>query len=502
MRRLVIGLGTGRCGTVSLSRLLNAQPDAQVRHELRPYLPWAVDEALLARKLDILRRLPGSGLVGEVGFFYLPYVIRILAAWPGARILALRRAERETVASFMVKTRGKNHWADHDGSQWRHDADWDPCFPIFETGTKEQALHRYWRSYYAEVERLCVEYPSSVRLFDVEDLNKQQGVRSILDFVGIARRQQVVLPGLRENVLASGPAAELAARLDATDHGADVRCPASVSAAPAAACERHPSPDSKVDRQVTIIIKSFMRPRALRALVRSIRSFYPNITVLAADDGDAPERPPGVDGWFELPYDVGVSAGRNFLLDRVETEFTTISDDDWIFTRRTRIEATLDAFERCGQLDLVAGRSLTAEDGELIPDTYYGIFYFEGENLVQHFGRRRRMLAGFSIYDFVPNVFVARTAALRQVRWDERLKTEDHMEFFWRFKDHHVSTLLDDFIVINSHAPGGAGYAEHRFGRLRHYQELVRRKIGVDRIVQRHTDDVLRKIAPKMGIGP
>ena len=53
MRRLVIGLGTGRCGTVSLSRLLNAQPDAQVRHELRPYLPWAVDEALLARKLDI-----------------------------------------------------------------------------------------------------------------------------------------------------------------------------------------------------------------------------------------------------------------------------------------------------------------------------------------------------------------------------------------------------------------------------------------------------------------
>ena len=502
MRQLVIGLGSGRCGTVSLSRLLDAQPGAQVRHELRPHLPWMADKALLARKLDILRRLPGTGLVGDVGFFYLPYVVRILAAWPSARILALRRAERETVASFMVKTQGRNHWMDHDGNRWRLDPTWDPCYPSFDTSSKEQALQRYWQSYYAAVERLCVEYPSNVRLFDVEDLNTSQGVRAILDFVGIARRQQVLLPGLRENAFASGPAAKLAARLEAASHDAGFQRTDPVSAAPTMASERRPSLESRVDRLVTIIIKSFMRPRALKTLVRSIRSYYPDTTVLAADDGDAPERPPGIDGWFELPWDVGLSAGRNFLVDRVETDFTMITDDDWIFTSRTRIEAALDAFERCGQLDLVAGRLVTPEGGELRPDGFNGTLYREGRNLVQHFGRRRRMLAGFPIYDFVPNLFVARTAALRQVRWDERLKVGEHMEFFWRFKDHYVSTLLDGFNVINSNAPGRAGYAEHRFGRHHHYQELVRRKIGVDRIVERRTDDVLQKTAPKLGIGP
>ncbi len=498
MRRLVIGLGTGRCGTRTLSRLLDAQPDAQVRHELRPYLPWAVDEALLHQKLDILRCLPGAGLVGDVAFFYLPYVLGILAAWPDARILALRRAERETVASSLAWTRDRNHWMDRDGSQWRHHPTWDPCYPSFDASSKEQALQRYWRTYYAAVERLCVEYPSSVRLFDVEDLNTPQGVRGILDFAGIARRRQVPLLGRRENAFASVPHAELLAQIVAA--GPQRSDPG--TAMPPAATERRPHPANRVDRLVTIIIKSFMRPRALKTLVRSIRSFYPNITVLAADDGDAPERPPGVDGWFELPYDVGLSAGRNFLLDRVETDFTMIADDDFIFTRRTRIEDALDAFERCGQLDLVAGRSLTPQDGQLRPDSLNGILYREERVLVQHFGRRRRMLAGFPIYDFVPNLFVARTEALRRVRWDERLKVGEHIEFFWRFKDQHLSTLLGGFSVVNSQAPGRAGYAQQRFGRHRHYHELVRRKLGVDRIVQRHTDDVLRKIAPKLGIGP
>ena len=39
-RRLVLGIGTGRCGSHALAELLNHQPDANVTHEQPPLLDW------------------------------------------------------------------------------------------------------------------------------------------------------------------------------------------------------------------------------------------------------------------------------------------------------------------------------------------------------------------------------------------------------------------------------------------------------------------------------
>lgn len=41
---------------------------------------------------------------------------------------------------------------------------------------------------------------------------------------------------------------------------------------------------------VTIATKTFLRYDRLRALIASIRRFYPTITVIIADDSDKPER--------------------------------------------------------------------------------------------------------------------------------------------------------------------------------------------------------------------
>ena len=39
-QRIILGTGTGRCGSFSLARLLNQQPGVQVSHEDPPLLPW------------------------------------------------------------------------------------------------------------------------------------------------------------------------------------------------------------------------------------------------------------------------------------------------------------------------------------------------------------------------------------------------------------------------------------------------------------------------------
>ena len=56
--RVLLGIGTGRCGTLSLADLLSHQPGTRVTHECRPTLPWtAVDAQMrIGHRLAELRQ--------------------------------------------------------------------------------------------------------------------------------------------------------------------------------------------------------------------------------------------------------------------------------------------------------------------------------------------------------------------------------------------------------------------------------------------------------------
>ncbi len=193
--QLVIGLGSGRCGTTSLAHLLNKQPHASVTHEEPPLLPWQVDAALLAERLAGLRARPET-LVGDVAFYYLPYVELIAAQLPNTRFVCLRRDREETVRSFVAKSEGVHHWIQHDGTQWQKSPDWDDCFPKYDLVDKTAAIGRYWDEYYARATELATQLPS-FRIFEMTALNDREGVEDLLDFIGVKQRALVV--GTRRN---------------------------------------------------------------------------------------------------------------------------------------------------------------------------------------------------------------------------------------------------------------------------------------------------------------
>jgi len=68
---IVLGIGTGRCGTASLARVLNQQPDAQASYEERPLLPWkAVDaKRVLKERFARFRQNGKARLLGDVASF-------------------------------------------------------------------------------------------------------------------------------------------------------------------------------------------------------------------------------------------------------------------------------------------------------------------------------------------------------------------------------------------------------------------------------------------------
>lgn len=197
----IFGLGTGRCGSCSLSALLNAQYGSYITHE-RGRLPWKVDLVKLGRFINQIEKRQ-ENFVGDIGFWYLQYVEYIIQEIPEAIFVCLKRDMESTVKSFIEKVPSSNHWTDPNSKYWKKENDvfnetWSPCFPKY-FAYKEDALREYWREYYQRAEQL----ESRIERFKIFDMNKalndEEVQTKLLEFVGVERKRQILCVGLKSN---------------------------------------------------------------------------------------------------------------------------------------------------------------------------------------------------------------------------------------------------------------------------------------------------------------
>ena len=190
----MIGLGTGRCGTTSLARLLKSATGCHVAHEMdriRTHMTWDFTKDGMERAIALIESMPGV-MVGDVGFYYLPYVEGISDARPDVTFICMKRDRQETIESYMKKTEGRDHWRPGMG---RPDP-WDRMYPKFDRPTKREAIGAYWDMYY---QRSAALEAAGLRIktFDISSLNDERGVKSIMEFAGL--RPSGAAVGIREN---------------------------------------------------------------------------------------------------------------------------------------------------------------------------------------------------------------------------------------------------------------------------------------------------------------
>ena len=173
--------------------------------------------------------------------------------------------------------------------------------------------------------------------------------------------------------------------------------------------------------EVTFCVGTFQREMCARKLLADIRGRYPTAKVLLADSSEEPGVYPEADRSLRVPFDCGVARMRNALLDEVETEFVTFLDDDFQFTLDTDLKLLWDALSG-SRLDLIAGMVLNRSGGEA---HYEGLLEIDGDVLRYQHGDRGEV-DGWKLYDVVFNFFMARTNAVRSIRWDPNLKLAEH----------------------------------------------------------------------------
>jgi GT2 family glycosyltransferase len=208
--------------------------------------------------------------------------------------------------------------------------------------------------------------------------------------------------------------------------------------------------------RISILVKTFEREECLVAFLESVRKLGLSLPIHIADDSREPfgdrirERFCDLNlDYQELPFDVGLSAGRNHLLDRIQTEYFFLLDDDYMLDERTNLDAAIRMLEE-KNLDILGGatydyksirypwdRTIRNIQAALTGGTlfnYMGNIERDGDNLTIRYITRR--VPEYLEADIVPNFFVARTSVVRdRNRWDELLKFDEHTEFFMRAKD-------------------------------------------------------------------
>lgn len=245
---------------------------------------------------------------------------------------------------------------------------------------------------------------------------------------------------------------------------------------------------------VDYCITTMDRPAALERLLLSVAARHPDASIHIADqsrevdhaandrlawrlaDGGLLERPT----IHRLPFDCGVSAARNHLMESTTATYKLLLDDDFVFCGTTHVDAMVRLLDAHPESGLVGGsvsrNGRIRNVGTLLRKRGRTVCQLPApERCDEHDGIR------FKRTDCVPVFALARRELAKHVRWDPALKTAgEHFDFFLRMQDTPYGVLYAPDVTID-HPPLQleSSYLELRW--RREFMQKMLAKHGVSR---------------------
>jgi len=202
--------------------------------------------------------------------------------------------------------------------------------------------------------------------------------------------------------------------------------------------------------KIAIGIKTFYREESLFKTLDSIKKYFPlPYRLYIADDGEISDRKEYRYQQLEneghviirLPFNSGISVGRNEIIKKSIEDYILIMDDDIAIQDSKSIINMKVALEAKDNIGVCSG-ILFSENGDYLTSESYqkGVrFEIDRGMLFRHPGEKKIYKAGDSMYvyaDQVVNFFLAKRAVFDDVMWDDRIKVEwEHLDFFLKLKE-------------------------------------------------------------------
>jgi len=260
------------------------------------------------------------------------------------------------------------------------------------------------------------------------------------------------------------------------------------------------------DKIVAIGIKTFMREESLFKTLDSIEKYfpYPHKLYIADDGGVSDEKEYRYQQLeirghviIRLPFNSGLSFGRNEIIRRVREEYVLMLDDDIQLTDSDSIKKMKQVLDSADDIGLCAG-VIYQKNGEPYGGHAYSrglVLEIDNSVLFRHKSTGKLAKADGVLYNYadqVVNFFLAKRAIFKSVTWDNRIKIEyEHMDFFLTLKQTKwkVAVCLDTKSTHAHQLTVDPVYARYRFSAPVNY---FYGKHGIGRIVNRYQQGVGR----------
>ena len=260
-------------------------------------------------------------------------------------------------------------------------------------------------------------------------------------------------------------------------------------------------------KDVTIIIKTFERYYCLERLIKSILKYYPDIKILIADDSRESSKEKIKNKFnnkniivYDLPYDCGLSYGRNYLVKNVKTKYFCLVDDDFVFDKKTDLESALEILKE-KNVSILGGhvrnyKIIKNFKDRIIyliqkiiryelPSNYLGSFEMINEKEL----KVKYIIHDYPDYvetDLVCNFFIAKTEDILECLWDEDLKLQEHTAFFYNAKKKGLKVAYTNKLSTR-HCP----IQQNNYGlkRNRNYTQVFLKKNNLEKIYCEYDDE-------------
>ncbi len=222
---------------------------------------------------------------------------------------------------------------------------------------------------------------------------------------------------------------------------------------------RHFFSEQSIQRQLTIGIKTFHRPQCLLHCVASIRKQFKNIVILIADDSDDAMKQKNIEVLrsfqdvtiISLPFNSGLSFGRNQIVKQTNTPYFLTLDDDNFISEKTKILESLAFLEHYRDFDLLAG--ICPERGKLYGEKsasysmcFSRFLHQDGQRTIRTNPNFLRINNPYLFRtfktDITLNLFIARTAVLKLFPWNENKKLGEHEDFFVALYESQINCAI------------------------------------------------------------
>lgn len=265
--------------------------------------------------------------------------------------------------------------------------------------------------------------------------------------------------------------------------------------------------DGKDIVPISLVVKTFLRPAMLERFLLSVGQYEEAQCIQFAEIIVGDDSPKDIIGANKraiqkakdkYPYlnvkhqeyeeNIGLSDGRNRMVESAGCKYIFLCDDDFILDGKSDIRDALqylkeDRFDIVGgwlknEYNLKSGHSVYwGSCGHIIEtDDELTIFLNENENDIPEIQKS----------DYLLNFFIAKREALINNPWDANLKVEEHQEFFLRlFHSDYKAAFCKKLFCKHTgdRAENPKRYNEYRFGKknLEHYLFKAVRLMGKKR---------------------